>query len=305
MGRFGPRPWGPDVSRWQSRVDWHAVAAAGASFGIAKATQYRKDAWFDFNWGALKAAGLVRGAYLFAMARGVIAPQAQAAGFAAAVDGLGPADLGPIIDFEADPSTNTIPSPRDIIEIAHYLRTLFPDKRVIVYGSRGPLTDLARAGVPEFCDLWVARYGKNTGSPSTPDPFGWPLPRVLLWQFTSRGRCDGIGGDCDLNLWHADELALRAYARGGRVVMAGSGYWLLARDGAVYSFGGVDYHGGANPLPAGEEAVDLIASPTGSGYWILTSTGGVYSFGDAEFHGSLGADTAHAPIVGGAFASPD
>lgn len=29
---------------------------------------------------------------------------------------------------------------------------------------------------------------------------------------------------------------------------AGGGYWLSAGDGAIYSFGGAQYHGGANTL---------------------------------------------------------
>ncbi len=72
---------------------------------------------------------------------------------------------------------------------------------------------------------------------------------------------------------------------------SGAGYWLLSSSGAIYSYGGTTYYGGANTgdLNSSETAVGLAATPDGKGYWILANDGAVFSFGDAGYHG--GANT--------------
>lgn len=59
-----------------------------------------------------------------------------------------------------------------------------------------------------------------------------------------------------------------------------SGYWMVAADGHVWSFGGVPNHGNAT-MPKGRRAVDLEPTPSGDGYWILDDAGGVQAFGAA------------------------
>ena len=63
----GPTVKGVDVSHWDGAIDWVKLAGAGQSFGIAKATEGVTfvDPMFQANWTAIKAAGLVRGAYHF------------------------------------------------------------------------------------------------------------------------------------------------------------------------------------------------------------------------------------------------
>jgi hypothetical protein len=75
------------------------------------------------------------------------------------------------------------------------------------------------------------------------------------------------------------------------------GYWITTQDGAVYSFGNANYHGGANQLNHNGTIVGIAATSTDGGYWEVGSDGGVYSFGDAVFHGSMGGKSINAPIV--------
>ena len=67
----------------------------------------------------------------------------------------------------------------------------------------------------------------------------------------------------------------------------GSGYWLLADDGAVSAFGEAADVIPAAPLPAGVTAVDIEPTPTRDGYWILGSDGSVRPAGAAPAFGSL------------------
>ncbi|HET7522760.1 MAG TPA: N-acetylmuramoyl-L-alanine amidase, partial [Acidimicrobiales bacterium] len=62
---------------------------------------------------------------------------------------------------------------------------------------------------------------------------------------------------------------------------SGGGYWLVARDGGVFTFGNAGFYGsgGGSPLPA--PAIGIVASRDGGGYWIVLGNGQVRAFGDA------------------------
>ncbi len=84
---------------------------------------------------------------------------------------------------------------------------------------------------------------------------------------------------------------------------ASSGYWLVASDGGVFSFGAA-FHGSAGAEHLDAPIVGMAATPDGGGYWLVASDGGIFAYGDAVFHGSAGAEHLDAPIVGMA-ATPD
>jgi hypothetical protein len=84
----------------------------------------------------------------------------------------------------------------------------------------------------------------------------------------------------------------------------GNGYWLVASDGGVFSFGDAAFHGSTGGQRLNAPIVGMAATADGGGYWLVASDGGVFSFGDAAFHGSTGALKLSQPIVGMA-ASPD
>jgi hypothetical protein len=68
----------------------------------------------------------------------------------------------------------------------------------------------------------------------------------------------------------------------------GQGYWLVAADGGVFTFGDARFAGSAGSLELAAPVVDLAPTPTGSGYWLAAADGGVFTYGDAAFAGSLG-----------------
>lgn len=88
----------------------------------------------------------------------------------------------------------------------------------------------------------------------------------------------------------------------------GRGYWMLATDGSLYTFGDAPNYGslrdiGLTPPPVTvngyypPSTVGLsiplanvsafVRTPDGGGYWFTSLDGGVFSFGDAQFHGSV------------------
>ena len=84
----------------------------------------------------------------------------------------------------------------------------------------------------------------------------------------------------------------------------GKGYWEVASDGGIFSFGDAPFAGSVGGQRLNAPVVGLAATPDGKGYWEVASDGGVFSFGDAAFAGSAGSIALNEPIVGLA-ATPD
>jgi hypothetical protein len=78
---------------------------------------------------------------------------------------------------------------------------------------------------------------------------------------------------------------------------SGSGYWLLAGDGGVFSFN-APFHGSTGGLRLNRPALRMAPTTTGGGYWFVASDGGVFAFGDAPFYGSMGGRFLVRPMIG-------
>ena len=59
----------------------------------------------------------------------------------------------------------------------------------------------------------------------------------------------------------------------------GKGYWLVASDGGIFTFGDATFYGSA--ANNGITATGIIASADGKGYSIVSSTGEQFAFGDS------------------------
>jgi peptidoglycan hydrolase-like amidase len=77
-----------------------------------------------------------------------------------------------------------------------------------------------------------------------------------------------------------------------------SGYWLVASDGGIFSFGSAMFHGSTGAMVLNKPIVGMAATPDGGGYWLVASDGGIFTFGDAPFLGSTGAIHLNQPIDG-------
>jgi hypothetical protein len=75
------------------------------------------------------------------------------------------------------------------------------------------------------------------------------------------------------------------------------GYWEVASDGGIFSYGGAQFYGSTGSLHLNAPIVGMAATPDDAGYWLLASDGGIFAFGDAIFYGSTGGMNLNAPIV--------
>jgi hypothetical protein len=78
----------------------------------------------------------------------------------------------------------------------------------------------------------------------------------------------------------------------------GNGYWEVASDGGIFSFGDAGFYGSEGGHPLNAPIVAIAAASNGNGYWEVASDGGIFSFGDAAFSGSTGGLPLERPIVG-------
>ena len=149
----------------------------------------------------------------------------------------------------------------------------------------------------ENCRLWINEECAR---------FGIPRRRLTAHEAQSgvAGVCDHAalgasgGGHWDIGsgISVAELVALggapppAAPKRKGREMIAstttGKGYWTTTSDGAVYTFGDAQYHGGANE-DGGKVTGEVvgIAGKGTDGYWLLASDGGVFAFGSADYMG--------------------
>ncbi len=61
----------------------------------------------------------------------------------------------------------------------------------------------------------------------------------------------------------------------------GLGYWLVASDGGIFSYGNAAFLGSRGGQPLNKPIVGMAATPDGGGYWLVASDGGIFSYGDA------------------------
>ena len=84
----------------------------------------------------------------------------------------------------------------------------------------------------------------------------------------------------------------------------GKGYWLVASDGGIFTYGDAQFYGSTGDIRLNQPIVGMAATPDGKGYWLVASDGGIFTYGDAQFYGSAGDMHLNQPIVGMA-ATPD
>jgi hypothetical protein len=77
----------------------------------------------------------------------------------------------------------------------------------------------------------------------------------------------------------------------------GNGYWLVAADGGVFTFGTAGYFGSEGGVPLNAPVVGIVGTVDGAGYRLVAADGGVFSFGDAGYFGSKGGQPLNAPVV--------
>lgn len=185
-----------------------------ADFIIFKATEGVGYVDNDCNpsYQEAKAAGKQRGVYHFARPDGND-PVSEAKWFVSQVQGyLGEALL--MLDLEVDPIT-----PQWALQ---WLDTVYELTKVrpVIYMSQSKFNTGDWSAVWKNYAAWVAAYGANNqqngyGSPAAPVSINGDWT-IVGWQYTSKGRLPGYGGNLDLDIAYLDAAGWQKYADGDR-----------------------------------------------------------------------------------------
>ena len=196
---------GIDVSKWQGSINWPSVQEAGIAFAFARATYGNsvKDSFFDANWPAMKAAGIIRGAYHFFLA--TEDPAQQADFFISTVGSLDPGDLPPVIDVESGSGTSS----NLAANVQTWLTTVEQGlgRKPIIYTAPSYWNANLTSAFGDY-PLWVAEYGVS--SPKAVN--GWS--NWTFWQHSSTGNVNGVNGAVDLDYFNGTAQALAAFLNG-------------------------------------------------------------------------------------------
>ena len=199
---------GIDVSHWQGRINWMAVAASGTDFAIAKATEglHMVDQWYVRNHARARANGIAFTAYHYARPAGGTTNAIRQADHFLAVAKLRGTDLIPALDLE---DTGGMGPQRLLAWTLAFLHRVEQKLGVkpMVYTSPGfwryALNDtraVARAG---YEVLWIAHY--RAPAPTVPG-HRWNHNGWSIWQWTECGHVSGVRGCVDRDALHGVRL---------------------------------------------------------------------------------------------------
>src|ERR1700759_5360447 len=82
----------------------------------------------------------------------------------------------------------------------------------------------------------------------------------------------GFGGARSLgapNVLNAPLVGIAANPKGG-------GYWLLAQDGGIFTYGKAKFYGSTGGMRLNQPVVGMAATPKGKGYWLPARGRGVF-----------------------------
>lgn len=195
-----------DVSTYNGDIDWNAVKAAGVDYAIIR-VGYRgygtarlvQDRRFEQNMRGAINAGIRVGAYIVTQAVNTEEAVEEASFIVEKCRGYN-VTLPLAIDVEwagnsyEEGRANSISASTRTDVINAFARTVMNSGyAAMAYANKDWFENKIYSGnLFSSCKIWLAQY-KNTEY-----TYGG---RVNMWQYTSKGRVDGINGDVDISAW--------------------------------------------------------------------------------------------------------
>lgn len=181
---------GIDISAHNGTVDFARVASDGIEFALIKATEGSsfKDPRFLPNYRAARRAGMTVGAYHFF--RFDVDGKIQALNFINSIGRLS-LDMPVAIDIEEWANPGDIPTDVILNRLDQLISHLSDSGlRVMLYSNKNGHHRFLK-GRSTSLPLWICSI------PESPSDIDWHI-----WQYTHRGRVDGVKGSVDINVYN-------------------------------------------------------------------------------------------------------
>lgn len=190
---------GIDISVWQGSVDWSKVKDQ-VDFVIVRAgygkLASQKDDRFEEYYAGCKKYGIPVGAYWASYAVSASEAKEEAAAFLECVKGKS-FEYPILFDYEAFPS---VAAEQNKPDIARSVITSFCDELIKnnycvgLYSYYSMLKNVIPEDLQEKYDVALAHYADST-----------PYTGHKIWQYSSKGKINGINGDVDLDYCYVDD----------------------------------------------------------------------------------------------------
>ncbi|SET68099.1 GH25 family lysozyme [Enterocloster lavalensis] len=183
---------GIDVSRWQGDVNWRQVAADDVSFVmLGTRSKGAVDPYFHKNIQEAHDAGIQVGVYIYSLA---LNPEmaVQEADFV--LDLIKDYPVSYPVAFDMEDSTQGVLSKEELAAIANAFCQRIKDAGYypIIYANENWLKNKLDMSLMNY-PVWVARYNAM-----------YTYSSPVMWQATSTGAVNGIGGNVDIDFQFKD-----------------------------------------------------------------------------------------------------
>ena len=195
--------YGIDVSKWQAKIDWKAVAQSGVKFAIIRCA-YRgssdglihEDPYFKANIQGATQNGIKVGVYFFTQAVNEVEAIEEASMAIALVRGY---NLHFPIFIDTEYATNGRANSLNVATRTKIVKAFCETVRNSgykpgIYASKSWYNNNLDMSQLSSYNIWVAQY--NTSCTYT--------GRYDMWQYTSTGSVPGIKGNVDLNICYTN-----------------------------------------------------------------------------------------------------
>ena len=201
---------GIDVSSYQGIIDWKKVKAAGVQFAILKVIRkdLNPDKKFESNWSGCEAAGMtIQGVYNYSYATTVEKAKTDAR---KVVSILGE-DRHPMVWLDVEDSVQKNIGQKLIDIIKAYGEVIRSAGMAFgVYTGKSFYESYIKPYHSQVKDIpfWIARYPTDKVMEVSSNPAANYKPAVhpimYGWQYSSKGKVEGVSGNVDMNEWYAE-----------------------------------------------------------------------------------------------------
>lgn len=202
---------GIDVSKHNGNIDWNAVKQSGeVDFAILRAgygkSISQKDTKFEQNYAGCKTHGIPCGAYWYSYAITPTEAEAEARVFLQAIAGK-QFEFPVYFDIEEKSTLNTGSKNVSAIVKAFCNTMEKAGYWCGVYASRAHVQTYFDSETKNRYSMWIAEWGSK---------LNYSGGEVGMWQYSEKGKVDGIGGNVDMDVCYVDySVAIKAAGKNG------------------------------------------------------------------------------------------